>query len=176
MALPKYTRLTGWRRRWVSIDSLWQAEDHILLVQRNGFTESYRRYYFGNIQGFVVTPTSAALKIAALCGIPSLLGFLVTTLALMNQFEIGWCVAVDVFALPCFVGFLVNGWRGGTCTTHLCTAVGDVVVVPLGRQRDALRVIERLSGPIYSAQGPLDPQWLAQLAASAQATRAKVGV
>lgn len=158
MERPKYSRLTGWRRRGVSVDSLWRTDDHLLLVQRHSFVETYRRYYFSNIQGFVVTPSSGALWIAGISGVPIAIATFVTLLVVWRVIDVPWAVFTDIFAIPWIGVFLVNWFRGATCNTHLCTAVGDIVIVPLGRQRDAQRVIPQLAELIVDVQGPLDPK------------------
>lgn len=156
MKQETYTRLTGWRRRWFSIDSLWRAEDHLLLVQRQGYTESYRRYYFSAIQGFVVTPNNTAIALAAISGVPLLVAAIVTTLSILGTLDVGWSIGADVLALPWLFVFIVNWIRGPTCTTYLCTAVADVRVSPLGRTREAQRLIPEIASAIWAVQGRLE--------------------
>lgn len=151
-----YTRLTGFRRRWFSIDSLWRAEDHLLLVQRQGYTENYRRYYFSAIQGFVITPNNTSVALGAISGVPLVAAAVVTTLTLLGTLDVAWSVGVDILALPWLFVFIINWIRGPTCTTYLCTAVADVLLAPLGRQRDAQRLIPVIAQAIWAVQGSLD--------------------
>src|SRR5271157_5492261 len=51
---PQYSRLPGRSGIFVR-GSLWMSADHLLSVRRNPFSESYRRFYFGDIQAIVVT-------------------------------------------------------------------------------------------------------------------------
>jgi hypothetical protein len=148
-----------------------------LLVQRHSFVESYRRYYFANIQGFVVTPTSGALRIALLSGALIAIAALVTVLAVAGVIELLWAVFTDIFVSPWVGVFIVNWVRGATCTTHLCTAVGDIIMVPLGRTRDAQRVIPQLAELIAAVQGPLEPRHLDSMgsAVAAAADSSKAG-
>ncbi len=63
---PKdYTRLPGRGLRYGgfrlfsrAICTLWMGADHLLLVDRTGYTESYKRFYFADIQAIVVRRTS----------------------------------------------------------------------------------------------------------------------
>ena len=54
----RYRRLPGRAFSLVSRDSLWLAEDHLLSVQSNRFSEDYRRYYFRDIQAFAIQRTA----------------------------------------------------------------------------------------------------------------------
>ena len=50
----QYARLPGRSGFFVS-HSVWLSADHVLSVRRNPFSESYRRYYFADIQAIVLT-------------------------------------------------------------------------------------------------------------------------
>src|SRR4029078_13353826 len=37
--------------------SLWLGKDHLLCIDTNGYTENYKRFYFRDIQAFVIRKT-----------------------------------------------------------------------------------------------------------------------
>src|SRR5437016_13358775 len=45
-----YRRLPGKQRGWIRKSSLWEGEDHLLLVRGTRFAEDYRRFYYRDIQ------------------------------------------------------------------------------------------------------------------------------
>jgi len=54
----RYRRLPGRPFSPIRRDSLWLAEDHLLSVQSNRFSETYRRYYFRDIQAVTILRTA----------------------------------------------------------------------------------------------------------------------
>jgi hypothetical protein len=54
----RYLRLPGRYNRPFSRHALWLAEDHVLSVQSNRLSEDYRRYYYRDIQAFVMQRAS----------------------------------------------------------------------------------------------------------------------
>src|SRR5260370_609573 len=55
----------------------WQGRDHLLMVASSGFTESYQRFFFRDVQAVVVRRTSAGIAwngvfggLALLCALP----------------------------------------------------------------------------------------------------------
>ena len=47
---PAYRRLTRSRAGVGSYSSLWLGADHVMQLSSTGYTESYRRFYFRDIQ------------------------------------------------------------------------------------------------------------------------------
>jgi hypothetical protein len=66
MAKTEYKRLTRARSSGAfavavrSHTSLWLGADHLLFVNSTGYTETYKRFYFRDIQTFVVQNTQRA--------------------------------------------------------------------------------------------------------------------
>ena len=58
-AVP-YRRLPGRGRTPLGSHSLWIGEDHLLLVELRGFTETYRRFYFRDVQAIILRRTDRA--------------------------------------------------------------------------------------------------------------------
>jgi hypothetical protein len=137
--------------------SLWSTEDHVLLAESNGFIERYRRYYFRDIQGFSVQPSTRGRVIAWVTGLPLLSCAIFAVFALTKVVRTEWLFLTIPIGLPFLILFLVNWVRGPTCTTTVFTAVSDAVLQPLGRQRAAFRTLTLLAKFIESVQGPIEP-------------------
>src|SRR5258706_16109827 len=86
MAEKEYRRLTRTRARsaagivTISRSSLWLGKDHLLVIETNGYTESYKRFYFRDLQAIILWKTNRWLigalvfgLLAALCGLIAIL-------------------------------------------------------------------------------------------------------
>jgi hypothetical protein len=119
MAERIYKRLPGRGFGAFTISSLWEADDHVLLVESNRITESYRRFFFRDIQAVVLCRTktwlvwgSVLATIALVLGGVSLLQEERVLMGLAAGFA-------GLFAVLAAVQFL----RGPTCRCTLRTAV-----------------------------------------------------
>lgn len=145
----EYKRLA--RSSIVRMTSLWLGKDHILCVERSGYTEDYRRFYFRDIQGLIVCKSNLGMAFNFV------LGFLMALLT-----AIGW-FANDPVALGIFgtiagsLGLLlvVNLVLGPTCDCHIKTAVQVERLSGLKRLRKARKVIRILKPLIEGMQGTL---------------------
>ena len=54
MAEKEYKKLAGSGRSFISVNTVWMGRDHLLAVETVGYTEHYRRFYFKDIQAFLV--------------------------------------------------------------------------------------------------------------------------
>lgn len=54
----KYIRLPGSRHGLFSKSTLWLADDHLLVVEFNGYTESYKHFPYKDIQALIARKTS----------------------------------------------------------------------------------------------------------------------
>jgi hypothetical protein len=156
MADPQYHRLTRAKNRSffgvvsTSRSSLWLGPDHLLQIDTNGYTESYKRFYFRDIQALVLCRTDTwgywAVLFAALASFFGLL--------MIFQRE---AIALGVFGglASLFVLCLVFDLAAGpTCKAYLRTAVQTEPLVPLNRLRRAQEAFGRLRPLIASAQAP----------------------
>src|SRR6476620_6663962 len=63
MAKKEYKKLAGRGRRqgetynWCTLHL---GADHLLQIEHSGYSEDYRRFYFGDIQAFIVRQTNRA--------------------------------------------------------------------------------------------------------------------
>jgi hypothetical protein len=158
MTEPRYTRLTRSRARTAfgiistARSSLWLGDDHVLLIDTSGFTESYKRFYFRDIQAFVLRGTTRWIH---------------------------WGIAWGVFASLCIAwAFLLSEARylfaalaagfllvlalhlaaGPSCVCHLRTAVQTEELPSLNRVRRARKILARLRQLIEGVQGQLAPE------------------
>src|SRR5215469_16684926 len=79
----EYRRLTRARNRSLiamvstSRTSLWLGKDHLLPIDTSGYTESYKRFHFRDIQALVLCRTDAWLyRALALAALASFFGLL----------------------------------------------------------------------------------------------------
>jgi hypothetical protein len=159
MSQPKeYQRLSGRGMRVEgnrlfavsrSMCKLWLGQDHLLLVDRTGYTETYKRFYFRDIQAVVVRKTKTATVINLVL---ILLALIFVTWALDVQNTPG---RVTLWIIVAVLGFftLVNLALGPTCLTHIKTAVQTEQVPPWKRLRSAHKGMSRIRPLIRQAQG-----------------------
>jgi len=131
--------------------SLWLGEDHLLQIDANGYTETYKRFYFGDIQALVLCRTDTwlyrAVVFAALAGLFGLIAVLGGGPIMVWIFG----TIAGVFAL-CLVFDLL---AGPTSKAYLRTAVQTETLVSLNRLRRAYNLFETLRPLITAAQGEL---------------------
>ena len=147
----RYRRLPGRPFSAVSRDSLWLAEDHLLSVQSNRFSETYRRYYFRDIQAVTIqrmapispwTYTAGAIAAA----------FLAPGLLLEFQRAFFW-ISGGLFLV---ITLALIG-LGPTCACYIQTAVSRDRLGSLRWIRTAERALSILQPAIEQVQGAMTP-------------------
>ena len=135
--------------------SLWLGADHLLAVDSNGYTETYKRFYLRDIQAFTFTLTKRRLVWNWILGTATgicLLGWVVDLLSarpVTSAAIITGSIVTAIFAVP----FLLNNLLGPTCKCCLKTAVQTEELPPLKRLLRARKVVARLRPLIGQAQG-----------------------
>jgi hypothetical protein len=157
-----YTRLTRTRARafgvvYAARSSLWLGVDHLLLVASNGYSETYQRFYFRDIQVLWMRRTDNwkywGLAWGVLAGLFALFSLVTADVA------IGYRLIFFGGPAFAFVAFLLlNLAAGPSCICHLRTAVQMVELSPLNRVPRARRAFDRLRPLIAAAQGELAPE------------------
>lgn len=163
MAKTEYQRLTRPSSRSsfalaaVSRASLWLGADHLLSIETNGYTESYKRFYFRDIQAFIVQKTPLVNVTNVGLTVLSLL-FLVPALVADDAVAKGVLASIGgIFALILIISLL----RGPTCRCYLRTAVQIEELPSLNRVRRAQKVFARVRPLIAAAQGgELSPEMI----------------
>jgi len=149
-----YRRLPGRARRLFDVSTLWYTDDHLLLVIRQAFSESYRRYYFRDIQSIAMHRDGRGSVWWALLGLASIL----VVIPAVASFIAGapgrwwWGSAGGVV----LIGLGIHWWRGATCCCRMRTILQEAEIAPLRRMRwvrSALAIIEPL---LEASQGSFD--------------------
>jgi hypothetical protein len=176
-ASANYTKLPGrgLRRATFAISAtrcrLWLGADHLLAVDYTIASEEYRRFYFRDIEAFIIRRTARRQVWNWI--------LLVLILITAGPFVIGWrsegngglLVAAICIAAFWLIFMLVNTLRGATCETHIRTAAQLEQLPSLGRFPAARKVMARLQPLILAAQGAATPEeltaapWMAAAAA-----------
>jgi hypothetical protein len=160
MAEREYHRLTRAASRTAfsvvstSRSSLWVGKDHLLCIDTTGYTESYKRFYFRDIQAVILRKTVVWHVMSAILAV--IVGFFGLVAFLGQNAVIAWIFGSigGLFALI----LLLNIFRGPTCSFHMRTAVQVEHFPSVARVRVARHVLERLRPLIASAQGQLAPE------------------
>ncbi len=161
----EYKRLPGTGHAFMGFgrSSLWLGLDHILLIQRRGYVEEYKRFYFRDICTIVVQKTGIYLAINAAVGL-MLSGFLF--LHFLGVIQWNWDrtghIALAIPSVSLLLILLVNAVKGPTCQTKLGTAVHAVNIPSMNRLRSSLRIVATLRKKIEETQGHLSREVLLQ--------------
>ena len=174
MPEKEYQRLTRARARSefavisMSRSSLWLGKDHLLCVDSSGYSETYKRFYFRDIQA--VTTMVSRRKIFSnfwnwVLGIPFVICAVVLTVGLVDIRHrplhpddywgfLGWGIPCGIF----FALLLTINLIGKACTCYLRTAVQIEELPSLDRVHRARKALARLRPLIVAAQGELTPE------------------
>jgi hypothetical protein len=154
----------GWLAISGSLCTMWMARDHLLLVARTGYTETYKRFYFRDIQAVIIRQTPTAFLWNILLGIVALCFFLAALLTppagVIARIVCSWIGGLFVFLV------LLNLWLGSTCVTQIKTAVQTEELAAWNRMRAARKGLAMIRPRLLEAQGEF-PQ--AQLKARLEA-------
>ena len=143
----KYRRLPG-RSGFFVRNSLWIGADHVLSVRRNPSSESYRRYYFADIQAIVLTELPNA---TALYGY--IAGATLILVACTSIYE-----GHPVWGTLCAVLALVVSWPRPDCACYLKTSVSTDKLPSLWRLRNASKTVALLKTEIERTQGSVSAE------------------
>ena len=183
MAETQYRRLTRPRRckGTVSVvtysrSGLWLGNDHLLVVVSNGYSETYKRFYFQDIQAIAIRLTRRRLiwnwvlgPLLAFCLAGWSRDLLVGSHNSVARLDLGG--GLHVHRRP---PLLLNNLFGPTCACTLRTAVQTEELPSLCRLPKTRRILNRLRPLIAEAQGQLAPEEIpARLQAWTAAAAAK---
>jgi hypothetical protein len=149
----RYQRLTRFSLQ-NGFSSLWLGPDHLLRVNSNGYIETYKRFYFRDIQAIVIYQTRRRAIFNGILAAPllvCLLGMLacLTPFAPSNIGAIIWLVLLGIFLLFLLINYLMG--RG--CACHIRTAVQIERLPSLCRIPKTQRVLDKIRPLIAAAQG-----------------------
>ena len=164
MAKKEYQRLTWARARqsgFVALatgrSSLWLGEDHVLCIESKHFSETYKRFYFRDIQAVSLRLTSRRQIWNWVLGVPTILCLGGWAYDLLVNGRPGLGGMVTGVAVTLFFGLplLLNNLLGTTCACQFRTAVQSEEMPSLCRLRNTRRIMDRLRPIIAHPQGQL---------------------
>ena len=160
MATPTipYRRLRGLGTSAFEYVRLYLGPDHLLLVSSSGYTETYKRFFFRDIQSITVRKSNLGKIWNVVWGVLFWIFGIAVALEAGGDAMYFWLGVAAIF-----LSLLVwNIGRGPTCVTQITTAVQTRTLTPLGRLRRARQVIAQLRPLLEAAQGTLTPDELAR--------------
>ena len=154
-----YKRLT-WRSRRPSRfaigaprSSLLVGEDHLLKVESTIFSESYKRFFFRDIQSVMIKTNRRRMVWNVV-----LAGLLLLEVVLGTNTGDTWSITMMVMASITVLLLIINNVLGTTCDVHIQTAVQTEDLTPLSRVRRATHALDKLRPLIIQAQGQITPE------------------
>lgn len=132
--------------------SLWQGADHLLQVERDGYDEVYRRFYFSDIEMFSMRIDRRQWTITFGFGV--IVGLFVFFAILAGGVAGGVFLGIAGFFL---IPMIYNWLRGPTCVVHLTTAVQREEISSVRRVKGALRLLQVVREATAQAQGAMAP-------------------
>jgi hypothetical protein len=145
-ARDTYRRLPGAKRGPLRKATLWLAGDHLLAVDSRRFSETYKRYYFKDIQAIMVRQKSSAESQTIDLGAMIILGILaLVAWRLESRFAAGVAGLV-------LLGYVIHKSLGPQCVCHLITAVSRDKLPSLNRTRTAARALGIIQPLVEQAQ------------------------
>ena len=148
----EYIRLPGGVFSLRTRARLYLGKDHILSLLSTGYTESYKRFYFKDIQAVVAQKSADGTMWGISFAIFTVAWILIALIIdePVLSFVFGWIPACVFLVL-----FLGNLIIGPTCVSYIYTAVTKEKLRSLRRLRKAQSVMNTLRPFIDAAQGTL---------------------
>jgi hypothetical protein len=167
MAKPAYQRLTRERgdgllgNLGVARSSLWLGDDHLLLVETTGYSETYKRFFFRDIQVLTIRKTKTRLAWNFILG--TLLAFsgLIVTASAEDWGSNATIIVASIVFVLFGIPLLLNNFFGPTCACEIRTAVQTESLPSLARVRKTQRIMNRIRPMIIAAQGQLTAEQIA---------------
>lgn len=152
-----YRRLPGTGSGAFEQVRLYRGPDHLLLVASSGYNESYKRFYFRDIQAITVRTSARGKVWNAIWGLLTL-----SAAAIASQVDgvafVVWSSIAGIFFLLLAIHFSY----GPTCICHIQTAVQTRPLPSLNRLRRANKVIGQLRPFIEAVQEAMSSSELTQ--------------
>lgn len=160
-APQSYQKLPGRGAGLASYSRLYLTADHLLLVNSTGYSESYKRFYFRDVQALVVQRDSFWKVINWICGSLAVLGVvLCVILFFVAQEGEGTLLVAFIFLPISALPLTINLVLGATCRCHIRTAVQFEKLPSINRLRNGRRILGRIKPLIEAAQGTLSQEQL----------------
>ena len=148
-----YRKFPGRGSGVVNVLTLWEGDTHLLLVNSWPTGESYRRFFFADIQAIILRRTKRRLVFNIILGVLLLLSAAPLVFAMFQDSgESGWRVAGGVVAGLFLFFILVNSLLGPACTMHIQTVLQCQRMPTVRRLRRARQILARIQPLIAAAQ------------------------
>jgi hypothetical protein len=139
------------------------SNDHLLCVDRQIASESYKRFYYRDIQAIIIRPTNRTrnynIAYAILMAIFILVGMAI------GGGGLGFFIFLSLVIAAVMI---VNSAKGPCCVCHLRTAVQTEELPSLGRLYNAEKAVAMLRPLIEQSQGTLAAEDVQNLAGQAK--------
>ena len=156
MKEKEYKRLPGTGRKIYGTFSLWLGKDHLLHIERRGYSEYYKRFYFRDIQALILKKTDRMMVWNFIFGIFLFIFGLIFVIQLISGPGIASTIIL-LLLLGLFTLLLViNCYRGSTCECYLKTAVQTENLLSLNRVKRYHHVLKILEPLILDAQNDIE--------------------
>ena len=175
MASPKYQKLpgSGSRNRGFAVvacrNTLWMGDDHLLSVDRTFFAETYKRFYFRDIQALILQRTWRRGKWNIFFSVMLMFFMLVQAYSSFRGPDLP--VFSSTMVVVSLIFLLVNTLRGPTCRLRLRTAVQEEELAACQRLGTARRAMARIVARVTEVQKRPSREEIAALAAAAAPPR-----
>jgi len=141
---------------------LYQASDHLLLIQSTGFTDDYRRLYYRDIGHVVARRTQRRMWLGVVLAVMIFIMLWILAYAWsQGGFRAGAVFMVPVILLF-VIAFIINLARGPTCVCYITTQVQTIEVPTPQRLARVPRLIDFLRAK--TTEQPVDASASAPLA------------
>jgi hypothetical protein len=130
----------------------------LLIVSTSFYTESYRRFFFRDIQAIICQKTRMAMLFSVLSILGLILSLVIgAAVKVQTSDQIGLLVFCAICAVLSAAVLIVNAVRGDTCAAQLTTAVQTAALPSLTRWRKAQKLVEELKSLVLTAQSTPTP-------------------
>jgi hypothetical protein len=146
-----YQRLPGRGNQLAGYFRLYRGADHLLQIAFAGFNERYKRFYFRDIQAFIIVPTTTWLVYISICAI----GFLLMLLIAMSGEDRVVGYIFGSFAAAFLIGAVWQALAGQSCRCYVRTAVQMEHLPSLCRMKRAQKTIALIQPLVLASQAPL---------------------
>ncbi|HBC86138.1 MAG TPA: hypothetical protein DCZ94_04200 [Lentisphaeria bacterium] len=131
---------------------IYMAEDHLLYVLSNGYTEEYRRFFFKDIQYIVLCQTRSWWVYTGIWGF---IGAGILAMMFFAASEFGEMTA-SVIAVLGFLPLMVNFLLGTSARAVIKTITSEEKISLTPRYRSSLKVLAEIKAKIEVVQGRID--------------------
>lgn len=154
----KYSKFPAKRKNFVGSDRLWTAPDHLLIVSSTGISESYKRFYFRDIQALNTVKTLSNYVKLWVTGAVFVLLCILATFSMTDPDSggIGAIMALIV-GLPVMYYIIRLALEGASCRCYIYSSVQEEKLAPIDTIKKANRLYDFLIPEIEKCQGTVTP-------------------